>query len=359
MKSFLPILLIIFLFTTGCESPTDDGNIYFTEEDLPPQKVLKGFKYNFEKILNPRGIFMKDNFALVWESKYAKNKFHVIDMKSESYIQSKGIDGIGPGEITMIHTMDDTGEKNKIWTYDFEQRIYSKYDLLDSNKLAEEQFRAPKKTHFIIDATWSSDSTLLVTLVDGWEKYVNINLDGDSLAQFGSWKENIKGKELPQGLKEEELDANLVSYVFQGTLTGSKDKNFFIKIGTNVDFIEIINLKDEKIKSIYGPKQDLPEFNVSYHLGYQMPNFIRPFTLQYLDAFAGKKSFFVLYFGKESKKLSDFVNINRIFEFDYEGNLLNHYQLDFPLIGFTVDENKRRIYGISRDEEPNIVGFDY
>ncbi|MCL6260348.1 TolB-like 6-bladed beta-propeller domain-containing protein [Aquiflexum sp. TKW24L] len=302
---------------------------------------------------------MKDNLALVWESKYAKDKFHVIDMETETYLQTKGIDGLGPGEITMIYSMDDLGEKNKIWTYDLEQFIFSKYDLLDTNKLAENQFRAPKIEYFITEPTWSSDSTLLVNLVDGWEKYLHIKLNGDTLAQFGNWKDNIKGKELPQGLKEEELDANVVSSLFQGSLMASKNRNYFIKVGTNVDFIEIIDLNKKTIKPIYGPKQELPEFKYSYDQGYQMLSLIPPIELQYRDAFAGIDSFFVLYFGKDSKKISEPDNLNRIFEFDYEGNLLNHYQLDYPLIGFTVDENSRRIYGVSFDQDPNIVRFDY
>jgi hypothetical protein len=51
--------------------------------------------------------------------------------------------------------------------------------------------------------------------------------------------------------------------------------------------------------------------------------------------------------------------LNRIFEFDYEGNILNQYQLDFPIYGFAVDEENRGIYAVTLDEEPNLVRFDY
>lgn len=359
MGSILRAFLIISLSLTGCKSPSSDGNIYFTERDLPQKKNLTGIKFKFDNILSPRGIFLKNNFALVWESKYANDKFHVVDIERETYLYSKGIDGLGPGEITMIHSIEDSGDDNKIWAYDFEQRIYSKYDLRNSNKLADEQFRAPSKTHFIVESAWSSDSTLLVTLVDGWEKYQHIDLNGNLLAQFGSWKDNIRGRKLPNGLKEEELDANLVNYVFQGNLIGSAEKEFFIRIGTKVDFIEVINLKSKTSKLILGPCLELPEFTVGYHLGYQMPNFSHPRTIRYTAGYAGKNSFFVLYLGKESNLISEPDKLNRIFEFDYNGKILNHYQLDFPLIGFTVDEKNKRIYGISIDKDPNIVRFQY
>jgi hypothetical protein len=51
--------------------------------------------------------------------------------------------------------------------------------------------------------------------------------------------------------------------------------------------------------------------------------------------------------------------LNRIFEIDYQGNILNHFHIDYPLMGFTVDEANRKIYGVTIDEDPGIVEFDY
>jgi hypothetical protein len=51
--------------------------------------------------------------------------------------------------------------------------------------------------------------------------------------------------------------------------------------------------------------------------------------------------------------------LNRIFEFDYEGNIFNQYQLDFPIYGFVVGEENRGICAVTLDEEPNLVRFDY
>jgi len=348
------------LFSGACEQKKSDGAIYFTEDDLPPPIELFGEKYNIPEIINPRGLMIKDGFAVIFDGKSEyDDKFHVIDLKSASYLRSKGVYGLGPGEITVISQIDDVGEQNKVWTYDPEVRKFSKYDLLDTNKLAEEEFRSPETEFFITYATWANDNTLLANLVDGWTKYLHLTTSGDTLATFGNWKDMIAGKELPNGYKEEGLDANLVSTIFQGEIKSDPFRKYFVKVGIVADFIEIIDLEKRSSKVIYGPSHDIPEFEISYSIGYQMADFGRNSTNRYMDVYPGSSSFYVLFNGKTYKQLSDPDNLNRIFEFDYEGNILNQYQLNYPISGFAVDEENRAIYGVTVDREPNLVRFDY
>ncbi len=353
---------LILLVFSACEPKVSDGDeaIYFTEEDLPPAIELIGKKYNISEITNPTGLTIKDGLAIIIEHKNEyDDKFHVIELKSGRYIRSKGIHGLGPGEITVISQIEDAGEENKVWAYDPEVRKFSKYDLSDSSKLAEEEFRSPDTEFFITQATWAKDQTLLATLVHGWTKYLHLTTSSDTLTTFGDWKDMIKGRELPNNYKEDDLDANLVSTVFQGTLKGSPGKKYFVNAGKVADFIEIIDLENRSSKLIYGPTHDIPEFEISYSMGYQMADFGRDHTSRYMDVYPGNKSFFVLFNGKTYQELSDPDNLNRIFEFDYEGNILNHYQLDFPVYGIEVDEKSRAIYAVSVDREPNLVRFDY
>jgi len=354
--ALLTSLIIIF----SCTSKPVDNNIYFTAEDLPPAIELAGEKYNFPEIINPRGLLIKDGFAIVFESKNTNNdKFHIIDLKNRLYLRSKGIDGLGPGEITVISQIDDVGETNKVWVYDPEIRIFSKFDLLDSSKLAEWQIRSPETAYFLTSATWTSDTSLLGNAVDGWDKYIHLTTAGDTLAIFGNWKDMIKNKALPNGLNADELDANLVSNIFQGQLKGSPDKNHFIKTGGIVDHIDVINLKDYSIKTIYGPVQEIPEFTIGYWDGYQMPDFGSISTVRYLDVYPGQNSFFTLFHGKPYEEIGSMENLNRIFEFDYSGKILNQYQLNYPVLGIHVDEKNRAIYAVTVDSEPNLVRFDY
>lgn len=303
---------------------------------------------------------IKDQFIVVFERKSEyDDKFHVIDLETGKFLRSKGIHGMGPGETTTITQIEDAGEKNKVWAYNPEVRKFSKYDLQDSSKLAEEEFRSPDTEYFITEATWANNQTLLTTLVDGWTKYLHLTTTGDTLATFGNWKDMVLNKELPNGYKVKDLDANLVSSIFQGQLKARKDKKVFIKPGITAHFIEIIDLENQDIRTLYGPEPEFPYFKITHSLGYQMADFGRESIEKYLDGFAGENSFFVLYFGKTYKQLSNPDNLNRIFEFDYEGNILNQYQLDYPVYGISLDEKNRAIYAVTVDREPSLVRFDY
>ncbi len=362
-KSTLSLVFFI-LVTISCNKPNGQekiqNEIFFTENDLPKAKILKGEKYNFIQIVNPRGIFLLEDLAVIYERKNTSDdKFHIIDLESQQFLYSKGIDGLGPGEITVIAQIDRSEEENFIWTYDPEIRKFSKFNVKDSSKLATKQIRSPEISFFVTEATLTSDSTLLGSTVDGWTKYLHLTFSGDTLGMLGNWKDMLREKELPGGLKTDDLDANLVSNIFQGPIKANPDRSKLVKVGKSVDYLEIVDLNENKMITINGPSQVLPYFTIGYSMGYQMPNFGTDHATSYSDLYAGENSFFALYRGKPFRELSNPDNLNRIFEFDYQGKILNQYQLDFPIYGIAVDEENRSIYGVTVDREPNLVRFDY
>ncbi|MGM0946362.1 MAG: BF3164 family lipoprotein [Bacteroidota bacterium] len=166
----------------------------------------------------------------------------------------------------------------------------------------------------------------------------------------------LEEREFPNGIKTDELKPNAISYLFQGPIKGNINNNIYVKVGMVVDYIDIIDLST---KTINGPRQDIQDFSISYNMGYQIPVFPSESTERYIDLYVGEDSFFVLFFGKSYAQISDLENLNRIFEFDFDGKILKQYQLDFPLNGFTVDEAERYIYGVTVDREPNLVRFEY
>ncbi|RZS94777.1 BF3164 family lipoprotein [Cecembia calidifontis] len=355
MKNLLSIIALI-LFLISCEVRKEINENRFTQKDLPEKKLLKGFKYAYEGILNPNGILLKDDYLVVSERNNILDlKLHVIDVSKEEYLYAKGKDGIGPNEVNLVYSMDDVGEKNMIWTYDVEQRKFSKFDISNSELLSEDEFRSPELDYFITHATWTSDSTLLGGLVDGWEKFIHITKEGTLLNTFGSWRDNLEYYELPRGYKKEELDPNLVSSLFQAKIRGNISNGVYVLAGITTDYIEIIDLKQGKSKLVIGPVGKMPDFEITYHLGYQMPAIKGPVKIQYSDAFVGETSIFVLYVGMDLNK----IFTSRIFQLDFDGNFLNQFELDYPILDFVIDEKLKIIYGVTADKEPNVVTFKY
>lgn len=79
-----------------------------------------------------------------------------------------------------------------------------------------------------------------------------------------------------------------------------------------------------------------------------------------MDAFLGDKFIYGLYSGKTDKEIvKEGRGETQIFVFDMKGNIQTCFNLDTPIRSFTVDENHQRIFGVTEDEEPGIVKFDY
>jgi hypothetical protein len=184
-------------------------------------------------------------------------------------------------------------------------------------------------------------------MVDGNDKYFQISLQGDTLATYGTWDSMMERKDIPY---------NVTSSIHQGSIKASPDKSKFIIAGRVRDYIDVLDKGSGEILSIRGPLDEIPEFEVDYSQGYPMAAILSD-RVSYFGSFAGESLIYALYIGKGYKWISDTDNLNRIFVFDYQGNIVNNYALDYPLINFTVDEKNGIIYGVSIDQDPNVVAF--
>lgn len=354
-------IMYSFALFFGCAEKDVERHV-FSLDDLPAPSKLIGTKHLYDELLIPYKIHFTGKYMIVAESKAVQNdKIHILDPLNRKYVSSKGIDGLGPGEITQVQQIEHISENEEFWTYDIEQLLFSKFEISDSSKLASEQVSPRRSTVFMTDATLASTNSIFGNGVDGWTKYIEMSFSGDTLAFFGNWKDILIGRQLPNGHKAENLDANLVSNIHQGVLKGNLQKRMFVKAGIIVDYFEIIDLDKQTTRTFFGPIDQIPEFTIAYSMGYQMPDYnLNTLKDQYLDSYVGKNSFFLLYSNKNFRNLTDSSEPDRIFEFDFEGKPINHFVLDnFNLSSFTVDEVSRKIYGISEDDNPNVVEFDY
>ena len=83
----------------------------------------------------------------------------------------------------------------------------------------------------------------------------------------------------------------------------------------------------------------------------------------YRDAFYSPvnvgNSLFVLYNGKMVTEPNYNILCKELFVIGWDGSLECHYTLDQGVSSIAVDNQKRKIYGISDDPEYHIVVFDY
>jgi hypothetical protein len=258
--------------------------------------------------------------------------------------------GLGPGEITIVHRFQKDREKGNFWVYDAEQKRYAKYNLSSNSTLSEIHFRQTENLFLAIEMVWSSDSTWMTNRADKEEKFVEFNTKGEIIQTFGSWEGMLDVKDVPY---------SVVSYIHQGVLAADPERKRFVKVGVARDYIEILEKETGKIISVRGPEQFVPEFEVHYSGGYPFPILPGNTPTFYTSCEPRSKFIFTKYFGKDSQLYNEGIMDNRILVFDYEGNIIRGFDLDHYLLSFTVDEENRIIYGITYDAEPNIVEFQF
>ncbi|GHB52359.1 BF3164 family lipoprotein [Mongoliitalea lutea] len=350
---FVMLFLLFLISSCSTKVETIQSDYYeiktFTENDIPEAISLKGKKFDFPQLINPRHIFWEGDYLIVAE-RGNDTLMHVIDIKENKYIKRIGQNGLGPGEITMIHRFQKDKEKGNFWVYDAEQKIFAKYNLYSNSALSEIQFKQSEELFLAMDMVWSSDSTWMTIRADKEEKFVEFNIKGEIIQTFGSWEGMLDVKDVPY---------SVISSIHQGVLAADPARKHFVKVGVARDYIEILEKETGKIISVRGPEQFVPEFEVHYSGGYPYPHFHKNSPNFYTSCQPKSKYIYTLYFGKDMELYKEGLMDNRVLVFDYKGNIIMEFDLDHYLLSFTIDEENRKIYGITYDAEPNIVEFQF
>ncbi|CAN5295433.1 hypothetical protein BH23BAC2_BH23BAC2_27110 [soil metagenome] len=354
MKSF-KIIFIIFLFYSCQEKlPSREGEIWksYGINDFPVPKKLTGTPMEIKgKMMRPRKLHIEGDFLMV-SDKAMNPPIHVFNRKEENYAFGLGIEGVGPGEITYVWTFDYGHRPNEFWTYSVEDKIFSLFDLTDSTKKASShQIRQRNPEFYLaVDIAWATDSTLIALRADGIEKFVEYDTAGNVVRSYGSW----------EGMLAEDVPLNVTKDAFAKHFATNKSKSKFGFFSMDRDHFEILDIHSQKILVVEGPFMHKPEFEIGYHSNNSPYYFIRDDNERtYQDLFLGEEHIYLLYSGiKRSKIVKAGLSLaDKIFMFDYEGNILNVYHLDQTVGYITVDEENGIIYALSAEEDADIIKF--
>jgi hypothetical protein len=295
-------------------------------------------------------VIVNKEFIVVSQSRL-DTLMNVYDKKTRTLIKKIGPNGVGPGELTFVRSMEFSSDKNSIWAYDPQSKAYHMFDLRNNSALTSNSFNKNEAFYFIGDMALSSDTSVWAVMLDNKTQYFELGFSGDTLSSFGNWSEYDKRKDFP---------ASTISSMHQGKMVINKEKRIGIRAGVLRDYIDIVNLDSKEVFTLFGPVNHFPKYDVEYSLGYAMPDIdFEDARTHYIDLNVGKNSFFLLYFGGKMQEFGNPSIKNRILEIDYSGNLKNLYELNVPILSFSVDEENKLFYCISFDKEPNIITFNY
>ncbi|WP_373494159.1 BF3164 family lipoprotein, partial [Aquiflexum sp.] len=322
MKTYINLIFVLFLC---CGEPHErefkDYKIkHFSEKEIPPPTLLKGKKLHYTQFLIPRHIIALEDHLIVAENQL-NDIFYIYDLNSMEFVKSIGKNGLGPGEITLCASLAKGATYGEFWAFDTNLKAYFGYNINSDHKLAEKEIKQGEALAMAVNMVHSSDSTFMTKLMHGNKMFVELTFDGDTVNTYGTWDRLFYDKR--------RLPDHVIINVLQGKLAASEDRNYFAFSGLFKDYIEILDKGSGVITSIRGPVNKLPKFDIDSGPGYEVPVFKEPKYHRYTVLHLGESSIFALYIGLTPEEIVEGKKGVSIFEFDYSGQILNNYKIDF------------------------------
>ncbi|KEO73121.1 hypothetical protein EL17_16050 [Anditalea andensis] len=357
IMSRISLLLILVIL---CQCSSDKNSEYRAGEtwvriegNLPNTEQLTGIPFGIKNFYNTRKPFLVDGHIIV-SDKAMSPPIHVIDVKDRKWAYGLGVEGYGPGEISYIWTFDYSFTPRKFWAYNFD-KVFSEFSLEDSTaKLSSKQLKQ-RNPEFVLatDILWLTDTTLMGIRVSGEEKFVEYSKEGEILGGYGSWKGMLPG----------DPPLNIAISAFAMHFTSNQSKSKFGFFSMDRDHFEILDYPTKEILVVEGPFFEVPDYKVGYRSAndpyYYMNDADAVRTYQ--DFFLGEDYIYMLYNGEKVSKIKStgMVESRIVFVFDYNGKMVRQFELDRPIKYLTVDEENQIIYGLSSEENEDIVEFKY
>ncbi|MBD8489816.1 hypothetical protein IFO69_13745 [Echinicola sp. CAU 1574] len=350
----ISMVLVILLISCESEKSVDKYHKHFTEEDITEKVFLESKKYYFEELKRPMRIHLIGDHLIVGEHTRIDIGYpplHIINTRNWQYEMSKGVRGLGPGEISSAFILDDGFEENSFWVYSGRSKRFSEFYTNDSIKLSHHQIKQDGNFYMAISMIWASDSTLMCRMANDKNRFVEFNINGERVNEFGEWRTMPLAKR---------LNNYMMADFYKGWLKGNKQKGVYVLACFRKDQLEILNRNSGETIFVEGPEQNIPKFKIINNgKGGQKIIINSDEPHRYRDVFVGDKYIYGLYCGRTNKEInSTGLNATEVFVFDFEGNILRSLSLDRSIQNLVVDEKEHKLYGTTTDEDPGIAVFE-
>lgn len=339
-------LLLLFLTISIYSQQT------FNIEDYKV-KILNGKIINTEPLMDPTGLLFHDSLILI-RNYQTEFHFDLLNLKDGTISGNFIKKGRGPGEIIYPMNFQIIPENNEFLVYDLNKKNINFYSLDAILQNNPDNFSRSVR----IDSAYArytlslDDGTYLCPLIGDKVGYKYFTLDANE--KFNRFEKLLPdvGKDYPPL-----VSSNLFNYWIG--INATKEK--VVLAYDHWDRLDIIqDVSTIKEITIKGAKHKIPEYVVS---GGNLTLISEKAIFAYCSPCAGEKSFIVLYsgeevFNKEERKMT-LRNYKKALHFNYDGKLIDVFNLNPGVQYITVDWDNKIIYGVNKELEPILYSFKF
>lgn len=349
-----PIFLnFIALFSFGfiaCQnhSSTFKDAKTFDLNSFSVTKELKGVSHTFnDEIMKPIRLQVYDSLLITIN--VGENKLLTV-YNLNTYTKIGSRINLGDGPLEMFQPNFIKGDDKNISLYDMGKSTIFKYDISDfvhnADPVPVKQIKLSQ--NIFNDVAFDGEGNIIAPVYRDQSLFSIFNQNGEKVGNFGAYPES--GLQMTDAEKRE---------MFQFTYASNSNGKMALCYSWN-DLIDIYNEEKQLACRIHGPIQFTSSFK-EFRDG--EVSSAHPEQGKQRDAYynpvAADDVFFVLFNGNFVDDENYTNRSNQIFVFDWNGKPLERLILDNGIISFTVNSQKRKIYGISDMPEYHIVEFEY
>lgn len=349
---FCYLILSIFYISGACNKKNEQKEISFNK--FPKEANLKGFTPNMEILpLKLHQIEIIDSLIVAFDFYNNNQRLYIFNANNFNLIESAGIIGEGPKELTRPFFFDIDRKTEMIWIGDRGKQknfgFHIDSIIQSGKKLPDLEVKFPEKLKNFTRIRVYNDSLFALTsyLPENKPKLLKlINTNGKIIDSLGNFPQKRKKEEPKYGYKQ----------LWEHNMRIIDNKNIIISF-LHFDKIMLLDSSGNNIYIASGPDKINPKRNF-----YNNKSFMTTKNTKrgYGPCYKHKEYILCLYSGNSFFTKKGYSIKQQYFEhihvFDEEGNPFIRYNLSHEIRDFIIDENNKRIIGISTNTpEPFII----
>lgn len=348
MKNFLGSIILLSISLSSCQTSSVSNHPF----DISDFKEIKGSQIlEYATLTYPQDIVAIDSGVLIQDKKdsHLLQYYRNTHDSSPQHIAKKGL---GPNEFINTRNKYYNPINHQLFIYDSQLKQATIYNV-NPNGISTDSVRTKVIKFENIHAyeTMPLDSCIITTGVFSEKPFALLSPDGTMQNSFGSFPENSTGIENPIAFMLK-YQSNIIANP-QGTRMVCASPicdwlSFYDMQKGNPHLIKSYNSTEPNVKTY---KSNETTTSIKYE-----PDCVYTYT-----HLASTENFvYILYDGRTKKeKDDDYFESKKILKFNWEGELINGYEIKEKIYCFSVTNDDRKIIGLINTGDDNIIIKEY